>query len=72
MNVAEFVTKWRKLALTERSASQQHFPVSVPSSNIQHPPKSIQQVGTSLLKKGPLNMAADRADVWKKNFFGWE
>jgi len=25
LNVGEFVTKWRKVALTERSASQQHF-----------------------------------------------
>jgi hypothetical protein len=25
MTVAEFVAKWRKVELTERSASQQHF-----------------------------------------------
>jgi hypothetical protein len=25
MNAAEFVAKWRKAELTERSASQQHF-----------------------------------------------
>jgi hypothetical protein len=25
MNVSEFVAKWRKVELTERSASQQHF-----------------------------------------------
>jgi hypothetical protein len=25
MNISEFVAKWRKVELTERSASQQHF-----------------------------------------------
>ena len=25
MNVSEFIAKWRKVALAERSASQQHF-----------------------------------------------
>jgi hypothetical protein len=25
MNVAEFIDKWRKVELTERSAAQQHF-----------------------------------------------
>jgi hypothetical protein len=25
MNISEFVDKWRKVELTERSASQQHF-----------------------------------------------
>ena len=25
MNVADFIAKWRKVELTERSAAQQHF-----------------------------------------------
>ena len=74
MNATEFIHKWRKVQLSERSASQQHFLDLC--DLLGHPkPAAADPEGTSFtFERG----AAKRdggdgwADVWKKGHFGWE
>ena len=74
MNVSEFVTKWRKVELTERSASQQHFLDLC--EMFDHPkPAFADPVGeTFTFEKGASKHGGGQgwADVWKRGFFGWE
>lgn len=74
MNVSEFVAKWRKVELTERSASQQHF---LDLCEIfEHPkPAAADPSGeTFTFEKGAAKHGGGQgwADVWKRGFFGWE
>lgn len=74
MNVSEFVAKWRKVELTERSASQQHF---LDLCDVfDHPtPAMDDPTGERFtFEKGASKHGGGQgwADVWKKGFFGWE
>jgi type II restriction/modification system DNA methylase subunit YeeA len=74
MNISEFVSKWRKVELTERSASQQHFLDLC--EVFEHPkPAAADPSGeTFTFEKGAAKHGGGQgwADVWKKGFFGWE
>jgi type II restriction/modification system DNA methylase subunit YeeA len=74
MNVSEFVAKWRKAELTERSASQQHFLDLCEVFN--HPkPALADPTGENFtFERGAAKHGGGQgwADVWKKGFFGWE
>lgn len=74
MNVPEFVSKWQKVELTERSASQQHF---LDLCEVFDHPKPAQDDPSG--EKFTFERGADKhggghgwADVWKRGFFGWE
>ncbi len=74
MNVTEFVEKWRKVELTERSAAQQHF-LDLCEVFEQAKPASVDPTGESFtFEKGASKEAGGDgwADVWKRGFFGWE
>ena len=74
MNVAEFISKWKKTTLTEKSASQQHFLDLC--ELLEHPkPAKVDPTGDSFtFEKGVAKHGGGDgwADVWKKGFFGWE
>ncbi len=74
MNVSEFVAKWRKVELTERSASQQHFLDLC--GVFEHPtPAEADPSGEWFtFEKGAAKHGGGQgwADVWKRGFFGWE
>jgi len=59
MTVAEFIAKWRKVELKERSAAQENF---IDLCNVFCFEKGISKHGGG----------DGFADVWKKDFFGWE
>ena len=74
MTVAEFIAKWRKVDLKERSAAQEHF---IDLCNVfDHPtPAAGDPTGaTYCFEKGISKHGGGDgfADVWKKDFFGWE
>ena len=74
MTVAEFIAKWRKVELKERSAAQEHF---IDLCNVfEHPtPAAGDPTGaTYCFEKGTSKHGGGDgfADVWKKDFFGWE
>jgi hypothetical protein len=74
MTVAEFIAKWRKVELKERSAAQEHF---IDLCNVfEHPtPAAGDPTGaTYCFEKGISKHGGGDgfADVWKKDFFGWE
>lgn len=74
MNVSEFVAKWRKVELTERSASHQHFLDLC--EVFEHPkPAEADPTGeTFTFEKGTFKHGGGQgwADVWKRGFFSWE
>ncbi len=74
MNVAEFVAKWRKVELKERSAAQEHFLDLC--RLVGHPtPAEADPTGTDFcFEKGAAKHGGGDgfADVWKRGFFGWE
>ena len=74
MTVAEFIAKWRKVELKERSAAQEHF---IDLCHVfDHPtPAFADPTGeTFCFEKGITKRGGGDgfADVWKKDFFGWE
>ena len=74
MTVQEFVAKWRKVELKERSASQEHF---LDLCHVfEHPtPAAADPTGeTFCFEKGAAKYGGGDgfADVWKRGFFGWE
>ena len=74
MNVAEFISKWRKVELKERSAAQEHF---LDLCNVfDHPtPATADPTGESFcFEKGAAKHGGGDgfADVWKRAFWGWE
>jgi methylase of polypeptide subunit release factors len=81
MTVADFIAKWRKVDLKERSAAQEHF---IDLCNVfEHPtPAAGDPTGATycfekgISKHGPSTSSGQAAlgfaDVWKKDFFGWE
>lgn len=74
MNVSEFATKWRKVELTERSASQQHFLDLCEVLNHPKPAEADPRGEDFTFEKGAAKHGGGQgwADVWKRGFFGWE
>jgi hypothetical protein len=74
MTVSEFIGKWRKVELKERSAAQEHFLDLC--SVFDHPtPAAADPTGeTFCFEKGTAKHGGGDgfADVWKRGFFGWE
>jgi len=74
MNVHQFIFKWSKAALTERSASQQHF-LDLCDLVGHGKPAELDPEGDSFtFEKGAAKYGGGRgwADVWKRGFFAWE
>lgn len=72
--VPEFVSKWQKSKLTERSASQSHF-IDLCNLLGQDAPTDVDLDGsTYTFEKGAeKNTGGDGfADVWKRGYFSWE
>ncbi len=74
MNVTEFISKWAKVELKERSAAQEHFLDLC--ELVGHPkPAAADPTGDSFcFEKGAAKHGGGDgfADVWKRLFFGWE
>lgn len=74
MNIVEFIAKWKKAELKERSASHEHFMNLCQC--LGHPtPAEADPTGTTFcFEKGASKQGGGEgfADVWKKDFFGWE
>ena len=74
MTIPEFIAKWRKVELKERSAAQEHF-IDLCNA-LDHPtPAAADPTGESFcFEKGASKQGGGEgfADVWKKDFFGWE
>ena len=74
MTVAEFIAKWRRVELKERSASQEHF-LDLCRLVGHAPPATVDPTGQSFcFEKGATKLGGGDgfADVWKSGFFGWE
>ena len=74
MTIAEFIAKWRKVELKERSAAQEHF---LDLCDVfDHPtPAAADPTGERFcFEKGAAKHGGGDgfADVWKRGFFGWE
>ena len=74
MNVAEFVAKWKKVELKERSAAQEHFLDLCRMLGHPTPAEADPTGETFCFEKGAEKHGGGDgfADVWKKDFFGWE
>lgn len=74
MTPAEFIKKWKPVALTERAAAHTHFLDLC--TLFEHPdPVSADPTGDWFtFEKGATKTGGGEgfADVWKKNFFAWE
>jgi hypothetical protein len=74
MTVTEFIAKWRKVELKERSAAQEHFLDLC--SVFDHPtPAAADPTGDAYcFEKGAAKHGGGDgfADVWKRGFSGWE
>ncbi len=74
MDVAHFVAKWKRVTLTETSASQQHFLDLCELFEHPKPAEADPHGETFTFEKGASKHGAGDgwADVWKKDYFGWE
>lgn len=75
MTVAEFIGKWRNVALTERASAQTHF--NDLCRLVGHPdPITADRTGATFTFERGASIAAGGgegwADVWKKGFFAFE
>jgi type II restriction/modification system DNA methylase subunit YeeA len=74
MTISQFIAKWSKVRLTERSAAQQHFLDLC--QVFEHPtPAEADPTGEWFtFEKGVAKHGGGGgwADVWKKKYFGWE
>jgi restriction-modification enzyme MmeI-like protein len=70
----EFVDKWRRSKLKERSASQEHFIDLCHMLGHPTPAKADPEGVTFTFEKGASKLTGGQgwADVWKKGFFAWE
>jgi type II restriction/modification system DNA methylase subunit YeeA len=70
----EFIRRWQKSQLTERSASQSHFIDLCQVLNQPTPAESDSTGGEYTFEKGAAKTAggAGFADVWKRGYFAWE
>jgi hypothetical protein len=74
MTPQQFIAKWQKVSLSERSAAQQHF---LDLCDVfEHPkPAEADPVGEWFtFERGAAKHGGGDgwADVWKRNYFGWE
>ena len=74
MNASEFIAKWRKVELKERSAAQEHFLDLCRMLGHPTPAEADPTGDTFCFEKGAEKHGGGDgfADVWKKDFFGWE
>ena len=74
MNIVEFIAKWKKVELKERSASQEHFMDLCHCLGHPTPAEADPTGATFCFEKGASKQGGGEgfADVWKKDFFGWE
>lgn len=74
MNASQFIAKWQKVELKERSAAQEHFLDLC--RVVEHPtPAEADPAGKWFcFEKGASKEGGGEgfADVWKKDYFGWE
>jgi len=70
----EFVAKWRRSTLKERSASQEHFIDICRMLGHPTPAKADPEGATFTFEKGASKRTGGQgwADVWKRGFFAWE
>jgi len=70
----EFVDKWQRSKLKERSASQEHFIDLCRMLGHPTPAKADPEGTTFTFEKGVNKSSGGQgwADVWKKGFFAWE
>jgi type II restriction/modification system DNA methylase subunit YeeA len=74
ISLTEFVAKWRRVTLSERSASQQHF-LDLCEVFDHAKPAAADPTGESFtFERGASKHGGGDgwADVWKKGYFGWE
>ncbi len=74
MTIPEFIAKWRKVELKERSAAQEHF-IDLCNAMDQPTPATADPTGESFcFERGAAKHGGGDgfADVWKRGFFGWE
>ncbi len=74
MNVSEFIAKWEKSELTERSASQTHFNELCEVLGHQKPTDMDARGDFFTFDKGTSKQGGGKgwADVWYKGHFAWE
>jgi hypothetical protein len=74
MTISEFIQKWSKVQLTERSAAQQHFLELCELFGHPRPADADPTGEWYTFEKGVAKHDGGKgwADVWKKGFFGWE
>jgi len=74
VHAAEFIAKWRKVELKERSAAQEHFLDLCRMLGHPTPAEADPTGETFCFEKGAEKHGGGDgfADVWKKDFFGWE
>ncbi len=74
MTPQDFITKWQRSTLTERSACQQHF-LDLCELLGQPKPATADPDGTwYMFERGVQKTTGDKgwADVWMRGHFGWE
>ncbi len=74
MTISEFIKKWSKVQLSERSAAQQHFLDLFDVFGHSTPSDADPNGEWYTFEKGVAKHGGGKgwADVWKKGFFGWE
>jgi hypothetical protein len=74
MTVADFIAKWRHHELKERSAAQEHFIDLCRLVGHATPAQADPEGRWFTFERGAAKATGGEgwADVWKKNFFGWE
>ena len=74
LNVSEFIIKWKKAELKERSAAQEHFIDLCRLVNHATPAEADPTGETFCFEKGTAKHGGGDgfADVWKKDFFAFE
>ena len=74
MTPQQFITKWQRVQLSERSASQQHF-LDLCELLEQPKPAASDPDGTEYTFERGVSKTGGGdgwADVWKRHHFGWE
>ena len=74
MTPAEFIKKWKPVALTERAAAQSHFLDLCKLFEHDDPVTADPKGEWFTFEKGVTKTGGGEgfADVWKRNFFAWE
>jgi hypothetical protein len=74
MTPHQFIEKWRRVQLSERSACQQHFCDLCDVLGHPKPAEADPEGVEFTFERGVRKTEGGRgwADVWKRNFFGWE